>query len=670
MIRWFVTLLVCCVPAYAACKSALDCNAASCYDCACINQVCQCADGWSGDTCQTPFCASRSDCSNHGDCVSTLHSITCVCDSGYAGDKCQNQTCALNCQHGGIPDAGCTQCTGCLGAWSGKQCDTWDVTVPADTLLSQLNTIFSAAQAMLDSQAPLHPLCKQSQECAGWGVNVAYGSVSSFPIVQLSYNNSNRTWQGFSEPSEATVTPYQIPQASFTSGSDVYPTISDFTDFVGGLLGQGNGLSGIYSQSWDSVFELYQDAQDVALTVINGEVALYKMTLPFDLQKQMYVFSWDKFALRALQSLPPDYTSPTNQAVYNKFFSMYGTSVVVSSISGGLQQQTSSWKSFLDQIGYNPQALLWQGELDYTSATGLGGWFGAPDPTYQKNRVKNSVLCLGGDPSTCKNATAWMNSLPLNPILTSYSVAPMTEFIDDATLRSNIEGAVAAFLAQERSAWNNKNKCPASCNGYGVCNPPSLVCQCWPSSFKGRMCSASFAYQCPENRFTGPGAWASFGCLGQLSTSAACVNVLGGGPATSLPCPTVATPQQLYYCPYNLFTGAGAWACYGCIAQIGFSPTCTNVWADRGGDHVYTQPCVAVTPSYYSTPLYKCPENRQTGAGKYAAYSCLGQFSLINYCINWVNSQESFRAACDPVSWEEFFVIQKNSSILYKNFTQ
>jgi len=167
----------------AGCKSALDCNAAQCYDCACVDQVCKCADGWSGYSCQTPFCATRADCSNHGDCSITLHNISCECDSGYVGDRCQTQTCPLTCQHGGTPNANCTQCTGtaffllffsllgrcgamklgCLGAWSGKDCSQWNASVPVDVLLSQLETIFSGAQAMLNSLAPLNPLCRQSQ---------------------------------------------------------------------------------------------------------------------------------------------------------------------------------------------------------------------------------------------------------------------------------------------------------------------------------------------------------------------------------------------------------------------------------------------------------------------------------------------------------------------------
>lgn len=647
----------------AGCKSALDCNAAQCYDCACVDQVCKCGDGWSGDSCQTPFCQTRSDCNNHGACSITLHNISCICDPGYVGDRCQTQSCPLVCQHGGSPDANCTQCTGCLGAWGGKQCDQWNSSVPLDTLLSQLETIFSGAQAMLNAEAPLNPLCRQSQECAGWGVNVAYGSVSSFPIVQLSYNNSNRTWQGFREPAEATVTPFQSPLPNYAVGSAVYSTISDFTNFVGGLLGQGSGLSGIYSQSWDSVFQQFQDPQDVALTVINGEVALYKMSLPFDLQKQMYVFTWDKFALRALQSLPPDYSSPTNQAVYNKFFSTYGTSVVVTSLSGGLMQQTSAWRSFLDQTGYTPQSLLWQGELEYTASTGLGGWFGSPDPTYQQNRVRNSVLCLGGDPTTCKNSSAWMASLSVNPILTSYSVAPISEFIEDASLRGIIEGAVASFLAAERDAWNAKNKCPTSCSGYGVCTPPSLVCSCWPTSFKGRMCSASFAYQCPEQRVTGSGAWASYGCLGQLATTPNCVNVLGGGSPTTFPCPAVNAPHQLYSCPFDLTTGSGDWASYGCLGQVGFSPTCTNVWSSHGG-HLYTKDCSAVTPQFYSTPLYKCPEARVTGPGKWASYGCIGQFSLLNYCVNILNGAVNTRYDCSPTTWTELLLSNSSNATL------
>ena len=113
------------------CVSPLQCNARACQDCACVDGKCKCADGFSGDTCQTPFCVNRTDgCSGHGECVVTPTSITCKCDTNFTGPTCANEThCDLKCVHGGAPNDDCTQCDGCLVAWVGPTCNVY-VTLP------------------------------------------------------------------------------------------------------------------------------------------------------------------------------------------------------------------------------------------------------------------------------------------------------------------------------------------------------------------------------------------------------------------------------------------------------------------------------------------------------------------------------------------------------------
>ena len=48
--------------------------------------------------------------------------------------------------------------------------------------------------------------------------------------------------------------------------------------------------------------------------------------------------------------------------------------------------------------------------------------------------------------------------------------------------------------------------------------------------------------------------------------------------------------QKLYQCPENRYTGGGAWASYGCLGQVSVSPTCSNLWWNNGG-HSYTLNC-------------------------------------------------------------------------------
>jgi len=119
----------------AACSSDNDCNAQLCLDCKCNAGSCACADGWSGDACQTPFCTNSSQCSDHGSCVMTLHNITCECDQAHTGDRCQTAECQLQCVHGGAPDANCTTCEGCLPGWEGPQCNDFTNSSSASDLV-------------------------------------------------------------------------------------------------------------------------------------------------------------------------------------------------------------------------------------------------------------------------------------------------------------------------------------------------------------------------------------------------------------------------------------------------------------------------------------------------------------------------------------------------------
>jgi hypothetical protein len=70
-------------------------NRASCSDHGnCLNTVCVCGGGWSGDTCADatptppltpPLCHNRTDCAGHGNC---LNDEACLCDADWSGDTC------------------------------------------------------------------------------------------------------------------------------------------------------------------------------------------------------------------------------------------------------------------------------------------------------------------------------------------------------------------------------------------------------------------------------------------------------------------------------------------------------------------------------------------------------------------------------------------------------
>lgn len=68
---------------------------------------------------------------------------------------------------------------------------------------------------------------------------------------------------------------------------------------------------------------------------------------------------------------------------------------------------------------------------------------------------------------------------------------------------------------------NLKRKCVSVEVGYDSCNNPSK-----PETSTNKPCAAQF-YRCPSSEaLTSGGAWASFGCIGQLSSVSQCVNIV------------------------------------------------------------------------------------------------------------------------------------------------
>lgn len=473
-----------------ACKGPLDCNAQECVDCKCENQQCVCGGGWSGVGCLTPFCTDRASCSDHGNCDMEVHSIACVCDDGFEGDRCETKKCPLVCKHGGTPNAACSACVGCLGAWSGPNCTSWNSSVPLESLLASFATLANASQAALDSQLPLKPLCRQSQECIGWGVDARTGAPASFPIVKLSYTDASKTFHGFRAPVEAQVT--DIVSPLFVLDTQVFARIADYTNFVDSKYIAATppaGTNGIYSQSFDSVFNAYfQEPDDQALSVCRAVFAVVGLQLPFNPDTHVYKYQLDKFAERAVQSLPPAYDTATNKALYRTFFESYGTSVAVRAFQGGMLEQFSSWPTtMMDEEQLSEAMLARDAGIDFTKTSGVGGHGGDVDKQYIRRLTP--IACVGGDPTLCTNATKWTASVFTNPRLVSLEHVPISQLLQDVDLQTAMELAARQLVQEHNSEWDSRDKCPPSCNGRGECAFPSSDCTCTKDLAFGRMCS-------------------------------------------------------------------------------------------------------------------------------------------------------------------------------------
>ncbi|EGC32669.1 hypothetical protein DICPUDRAFT_38006, partial [Dictyostelium purpureum] len=117
-------------------KSGYDCSVDDsiyCKDPTCNNNgicdkskgKCNCNDGYSGDSCETPICSSSCSnhgsyptCSNHGVCDRSKG--ICSCNNGFGGESCETPICSTGCSnHGSCISPG--KCK-CLDGWIGDDC--------------------------------------------------------------------------------------------------------------------------------------------------------------------------------------------------------------------------------------------------------------------------------------------------------------------------------------------------------------------------------------------------------------------------------------------------------------------------------------------------------------------------------------------------------------------
>lgn len=433
--------------------------------------------------------------------------MTCVCDGGWAGSRCETKTCALKCKHGGSPNRQCNKCTGCLGAWGGKLCGTYDASVPQSTLMRKLDQIASASQSALDSQKHFNPVCKQGHECVGWGVNGVTGRPTSFPVVHLSYDptRTDKKFNGMSEPVEVNANHVVNPVWAGIDGTNVFPRIEDYEQHVASqYLGASPvpaGTAGIYSLGFERVFDTYfQRDDDSALTVVRASKSLISMQLPFDPTTNTRTFQFDRNARAFALSLPPRYDTEGHKAQFRKFIESYGTSYATSATLGGLVEQYSSWNTWITNArsyGITSEELQRSAQIDFGRTTGLETYPSGDAqyaPGYVSHRHLNPIYCEGGDSkeSCAANFEAWARTIGESPVLLDYHTAPISDLVDDPDVKAALDRAVQEYVAENNAAWSKIDKCPRNCHGAsgrGVCKRGQSSCSCTYDGIIGRMCS-------------------------------------------------------------------------------------------------------------------------------------------------------------------------------------
>jgi hypothetical protein len=361
--------------------------------------------------------------------------------------------------------------------------------VSIDEQLNKMNVIGKQSQAQLNSESTLNPLCKQHQECAGWGVDAITGAPAKFNIIVLSFTDATKTFEGMREPVEAQVTPVLGPQ--FDIDTQTFPAIADFTQYVHSEFTAHRppqGTNGIYSSSFKEVMDSYflrcgnhptpypQIVRCDSLSISSATRSIVQLTLPFDPVTHKYTFTLDKFAERAIQSLPPPSVYANISSwwglygpLYRNFFSKYGTDVITGASMGGLVEEYSSFDSGLDS-SLSKDKRLSDAKIDFTNNTGIGGQTGAVDPSYKRDL--SPLTCVGGDPTRCTkegiSGGSWGESTKTSPALLQYEITPISELLGDydSSITSSLEAAAEQYVDEGQRKWEDYY------NAFLNCKPP------------------------------------------------------------------------------------------------------------------------------------------------------------------------------------------------------
>jgi hypothetical protein len=367
-------------------------------------------------------------------------------------------------------------------------CNKWDPSVPIDVQLRKLEVVGNQSQAQLDSQSSLNPLCKQHNECAGWGANALTGSPALFNAVRLTYTDKTKSFEGMLEPVEAQVDPVLGPQ--FSIDTETFPGISDYTNYVQTRFSAHSppqGTNGIYGDSFKDVMQPYflrcpNLGSCDSLSVSSAVRSIVSLALPFDPVMNKYTFTLDDNAQRAIQSLPPPSVYAnisgwwgTYGGLFRSFFDKYGTDVIVEASMGGIVEQYSSFDEALGTT-LGEDTLLKDAKIDFTTATGIGGHTGTLDPSYTPDL--SPLTCIGGDPEKCtKDGIAggsWGDSTKTAPRLLQYKIVPLSELLvgqNETSIKKSLEAAAEQYVAEGQRQWQDYY------NAYISCQPPFK----WPN---------------------------------------------------------------------------------------------------------------------------------------------------------------------------------------------
>lgn len=393
----------------------------------------------------------------------------------------------------------------------GPKCNVFDSNVSSQEQVRMMNVIANQSLAMLKAQETDNPLCKQGNECAGWGaIERGQGALpGKYPIITLTYGSDSPPSVGGKRcPKEVTCTDYDPPRFGI-DGPEVLSSMDVFETYVHNHFtaapdGQ-EGTNGIFGNSFEDVFTEHY-SHGGGITVISAHLPQAVLSLRRDPSTNNYIYTLDKFAMRAISALPPPPIGLSESGInewyrkhhdlFHTFFENYGTSLVVDKVLiGGLVEMVSEFKD----TSISSTKLKDDTFNDFHRLTGLvPSHSGAHDAN-----LTNKLICYGGDATKCTEEGIaggdWPESTSEQSVLLSYVIADIEEFLKD--LSNNISLSVStarkAYIREIETrvtwTWNQQGiggNCNATSTEGSIQLPPGTT-QITSSCYNG--CNVSLS---------------------------------------------------------------------------------------------------------------------------------------------------------------------------------
>ena len=582
--------------AASGCVVASQCNApfGTCH-----NGVCKCDAGFEPPVC-APFCTNRTQCDNHGDCNAVGKGPQCQCDAGWSGPRCAVSGCSLTCQHGGVPNtpnATCTHCTHCALGWNGKECTVWNPKdLPAiEAKMHQLGAAAEAAQAALRAREHILP------GSIGWGANIITGKLTKLPIVKLTYSKDKvygpnqvpqeATFQPHANPSGIMSPPYYFPTLTQLEGQRMQWTAQS-TGRTGYLFGGPTSLDvNNLTQAYERFFR-----SGLAATVVQDVFTQFSLELP-QAAHGGYNVEFDPFVQPMVDLLTNLTTyNTTTKPVFDAFIEYCGTSFTSASTNGGAAEVVYGWKSWLltqgalgtPVAGDPPIAPFTQADLlqfaqdDFYTDTGLKAPYpfvpGTPNASYTASRPIKVETCFGGTPGLQCGSAAWQASIKQQPDPITWTTTGIDLLIANPEVSAALNAAIAAWIAEENTAWRLKSVCP-DCLRSTTCDPQGHV----PGE-SGAVCT------CPAPTY----------------------------PIRYLHDPNKTWPQSMGNACSACVQGWGGATCRHPVCN----PACTNQDPSHGGGYCLMPNLCACCPACKACENFSCPYNCKGPSGQPIPWGC------------------------------------------------